>query len=120
MEDGDCTKEKSDCRADNFVDFKLDDLGCGVIKCPAAVQLKILITVYLNILVGHLNALGNWATEGFDDGIKDTDVCGYKDTDDSGIELVVFVELKRSGNGAVEDLDVGRTTYLGSGGSEGY
>ena len=63
MEDGDCTKEKSDCRADNFVDFKLDDLGCGVIKCPAGCATEDLD----NCVSKHPDGwaperLGNWAT----------------------------------------------------------
>ena len=119
MEDGDCTKEKSDCRVDNFVDFKLDDLGCGIVKCPVGCATEDLDDCVSEHPDGWATeCLGNWATEGFDDGIKDTDVCGYEDTDDSGSELCSVCGVEDLGNGAIEELDVGGTTYLGGGGSE--
>ncbi|TKC34526.1 hypothetical protein EI555_020191 [Monodon monoceros] len=66
MEDGDCRKVNSDYRVEDFVDFKLGDIGCGVIQCPVGCatedlgncKLKILMTVYLNILIiGQMNVL---------------------------------------------------------------
>ena len=127
MEDGDCRKVNSDFRVENFVDFKLVDLGCGVIKCPvgcATEDLGNCTTEDLDDCVSkHPDnwtnvRLVDWATECFDDGIKDIDVCGPEDTDDSGTELCSICGVEDIGNGAIEDVEFGGTTYFGGGGNE--
>lgn len=126
MEGGDCTKENSDYRLEDFVDFKLGDLVCGGIKCPvgcATEDLGNCVTGNVDGCVSkHLDNwatehLGDWATEYLGDGIKDIDVCRHEDIVDSGTEFCSVCGVEDLGNVATEESNDGGTKYLG-GGSE--
>lgn len=112
MQDGDCTKEKKDCRVENLGDFKLEDLGCDGVKCLfdcATEDLCDWVTEGLNDCASkHLDnvvtELLDWENEFLGDGIKDLDVCGHEDIDESGTEFC-----------GVDDLGNCVLGYLGGG-----